>query len=63
MIDTDNNKVQSLIAKRDYIVMAENDETFWSELEKEHVVCMDEKDGVLYKIIHEGEKIEIEKIA
>lgn len=62
MIDTDSNKLQELIAKRDYIIIAENDKAFWSELEKEHIVSMEEKDGVLYKILHKNEKIEIEKI-
>jgi hypothetical protein len=31
MITTDSNKLQELIAKRDYIIMAENDKAFWSE--------------------------------
>ena len=62
MINTDNNKFLSLLSERDYIIMAENDESFWDELDKNHMSYTEAKDGTLYKIIHKDEQIHIEKV-
>jgi hypothetical protein len=63
LINSDKKKFLDFLAKRNYIIMAENDEIFWNELNNNNIKATNEKDGILYKIIHENGQIRIEKVA